>query len=433
MIAAEGRPDPQLRPGAQGGLGLPYVRGVRVAVQVGSLVVHHPRRATRVVAGPGAIARVLLVEPALTQELISLPKHRRSRAADGLLVFLRADAEPVLAVLLAEWMPPGPLGGARDRRRASGGPAVAAALGLPIEPVEPRDAEQLRGTRPILRRVLLPATVPAHRLSHVSGPIGTAACAINLLSLGLHGTWLAPVLASVGVALAGLLVGVTWRLRTQAQVAAATPIPGTWGRVRARPTGGTRGGDSCQVLVSTGDVVVVDASGQEAWLPGPAARDGVTEMLLAPDAILLRTVDERTLAVLDPALWAGDPTELAGFANDARAAGLDVVALPLAAEISSPFGSAMMSKFPPVDRLSNPENGDLGVGAVWFSAVAALAGVANGIATLSLSVPVGVVLGAAAATVVAAASWLGGQRWRARRTYRRQSTGAAEPSSAAVR
>ena len=112
-----------------------------------------------------------------------------------------------------------------------------------------------------------------------------------------------------------------------------------------------------------------------------------------------------------------------------------MVQTPLPAQTGNTFGSAEMAEFPPVDRLSYSENGDFGVGAVWFSTLAATIGVFGGISiAVAVSAPIGVVLGAGSAVVVVVGTRLGLQRWSGRRRYRRHRfTGATQPSSAALR
>lgn len=269
----------------------------------GALVVDHPDGRVERRAEPGAITKVVLARdpaevgvPAARYAVGLLPADEH-----GVLVFLTGD-RPVLAVRLAEWIPsPADFDG-RTAREVSGANAVAAALDLPIEPAN--------ASAPVAgdaRRALVSPHPAAPRRAMVVIGASAAAVVAWLVASAVHRYTGGERHAAFGLlgALGSLGLTGTWLvLRTRASHRLPQP-PGH--EVRPAPAEPVpRGFLRSRLFVSPDWVVIVDALGREAWLPGPAL-GGTVAAAVTSTAIVLDDEHGNGLAALPRVYWAGDP------------------------------------------------------------------------------------------------------------------------------
>jgi hypothetical protein len=310
---------PVLRPGPRGWLGLAQVRGLQIAVEDGVVVIRHPDGGAEQRAAPGEVTRIVLVTDALLGH-IRLPSHASGgcpAAEHGLLVLL-AGQRPVLALWVTEWVP-GPALELDEvtARRLAGVEAVATALGLPVEPA---DLPTVRDHRP----GILAATVSA--VPHARGR-GRALrrCAFGALIVfavaffvvGIAGSvqeyrgvagplpFPAPIAWAASLAAAGLIVTELHARRAAATLIRASPAAAeqAWAPRPAVevPTGFL---DRARLLLRPDAIVVRDAEGREAWLPGPAV-GGVDRAVLTDEALLLVDSSGAEHLAVPHASWAG--------------------------------------------------------------------------------------------------------------------------------
>ncbi len=376
---------PLLVPAPHGWAGRAAVRGLRVRAVEGALVVEHPDGRTERRAEPGEVTRVVLVPD---PQDVGLP--RASYAAGlvpadtyGLLVALAGD-RPVLALRLAEWVPaPAPVDGVTVRT-VSGANALAGALGCAVEPA---DVAALAPKVRELRAVLLS---PAPRLSVAAKTLlalGATALAVWFVASAIgraRGEPRAEVFGWYG-ALGALLLTGTWLVLRARATKPLPPPPGT-----AVTAGGAT------LHVSPDWLVLSDAAGREAWLPGPAY-GGVTQAAVTTEAVVLDDANGNGLAALPSTAW--DVDRLRSVLDDAGVTVRD--------EPSNRAPGAWLSA-PALLALDDAAYGDLreprgvpGMAALaggTLGAAVALSGLANGEA-----VTIG---GGALAALGAAAGWL---------------------------
>lgn len=290
-----------LSPGPRGWLGLAQLRGLRVAVEEGALVVHHPDGRVERRAEPGEVTRLSL-HTGNALHGVGLPSRSSGGAPvseHGLLV-VEAGEQPVLALWVTEWVP-GPATGLTEgqARSLSGVDALAAAL---QRPVEAGDGVRLHRTRAAVRDAVLAAAPSPGRLEHRLRRAGFAALvlwAVSFFATGVYASarglgqgeldapWFFPV-CWLGVAAAtGLLLADARAWRAAVHLIHTSPAAGdaAWA---PRPAGPVPAGflSQARLLVRPDVVVVRDTDGREAWLPGPA-RGGVTRSAMTDDALVL--------------------------------------------------------------------------------------------------------------------------------------------------
>ena len=310
-----------LSPGPRGWLGLEQVRGLRVAVEDGALVVHHPDGRTERRAELGEVTRLSLHTGNVLHGFGRPVRGSGGApvAEHGLLVAEVGD-RPVLALWVTEWVP-GPATGLTEvqARSLSGVDALAAAL---QRPVEAGDGVQLHHTEAAVREALVSAVLSLTRVEHRWRRAGFAALVLwglSFFAIGIYNAattagegelnvpWFFPV-CWLGVAAATGLLFVdarSWRVATALIDASPAAGDGAWA---PRPAGPVPAGflARARLLVGPDAVVVRDTDGREAWLPGPA-RGGVTRTATTDDALVLVDDQGGEHIALGLDWWAGAP------------------------------------------------------------------------------------------------------------------------------
>ena len=369
----KGRRAPLLVPSPQGWAGRRLVREMRIRVdEQGTLLVERPGGRTDRLAGPGEITRIVLVDAPAGASGSRYGAALLPADAYGVLVFL-AGERPVLALRLAEWLPTA----ARDLddravRDVSGANAVAAALGLAVEPGDPMMADWARGVV-VSPRPSLPAP---YRALLAAGYVATAVWFVSLLVARL-GTTSRPALAGLAGATGALLLTVAWLATRRI---ATKPLAPPHGReIAPVPAGPVPKGfrERCRLYVSPDWVVLVDAAGREAWMPGPAS-GGVTFASVTTEAVVLDGPAGIGMAALPRDAWIATREAEAVLRERLAGAGLAVRDEPSTRSAGAWLASPLV-----VAALDDPAFGDLREARGVPSRAGVLGGIAGAIGVVS--------------------------------------------------
>lgn len=406
MSVSAGR-RPVMRPRAASGRGVPYARDVRVLVdEAGGLVVTGPDGIAGRRAAAGEVTRVLHLDAAATADRLG-----RRDAATGALVFL-AGVRPVLALRLADWVPPARLG-LVELRTTSGAQALASGLGVPLEPAEPVDLRLLerQAVRQVLVRPVPPRAAPGVAV-RLLGPLGAV---MGLLAWPVGGRPAAPVLTVLSLLLGAPVVLGVARGRAHARAATAQAEPtGRGVLVPPRPAGRIPGGLLDHVLELTAHELFLRRRGQVVWLPGPA-EGGVVQAVVEPEHVRLSDASGRDHAALETALWCGDEAARAELADDLRAAGLLVLNAPIDSVLVHDHGDLATAHIKPSHLQSDLERGDPTILAPGFGGIASALAAGGALGTLGWNVPLGLVLLVIALGLLGVSLTGAWRRWRADR------------------
>lgn len=384
---------PVLRPRAAAGRGVPDARSCRVRVDAGALVLDRPGRATQVLAAAGTVTSVEHLEPAQTAAALG----RQGSAAGGLVV--RVAGGPVLALRLLDWSPP--TDAAVDVLRATTGmEALAAGLGLPLEPGTASDVAALRAVevRP------LPSRSAPGRLSPY---LAVSAAVLGFLAWPTGGSAPSAVLTALALALvAPVVVGVV-RGRATARAGDAQAAPAGGLVVRPRPTGPVPAACLDHLLELRPDELLLRRRGTAGWLAGPAS-GGIEQAVLEPEHVRLTDAEGRDHAVLETALWCGDGQARAELADDLRAGGLRVLDSPLDSVLRHDRGDLSSAGVAPSLLQSDLERGDPSSASPYLAGLAVVLACGGSLGAVAWQPPVGIVLlavGLALLVVMVTAGW----------------------------
>ena len=348
-MSSAARRAPELRPRMLGGRALPAARHMRVRVDpAGAVVIDEPAGGSRVVASPGEVGRVLLLDYGARR------LERGEGYTGSVLALCGADGAPLLAVRLLDWWP-FTYSSDADALEVTGARAIAAALGLPIEP-----AEAAVPSPAALRRALVRPYPPRPFPGRAAPWLGWIGLGFALLVIGAGGTWI----AAAGTAIALLLTAPVQvpgsRARAEARAAEATPTPVPPGAVEVRPAPEgpmPRGLVEAALHLGRDDIVVVDR-GRELWLPGPA-KGGPDRVAVEPTVVRFFDAGSREYLRLECEVWAPTAEERERLADRLREAGLFVVMSPFAT--TGPPGSVaqvLSGTNPPSNQVEDTERGD---------------------------------------------------------------------------
>lgn len=390
--------------------GLQALRTMRVIVDPnGALVVQHPDGRQDVRAAPGTVTGISYVAGRTNVHGGVVP-----RLLDGGLgiVVIRVEAQPVLALHLAQWLPGvASVESAADALRISGVEALAHVFGLAVTPLN---------HSPDVRAVMVsPQPTPPSWWSWV-GCTAVGLVAVTVLVAGVvgavHGdrapTWLQALYAATAMA-AALLVVMTLVLRRRARAASGgATLPGR--TIEPVPSGPVPCGflDNARLAVDGEMIVLRDRYGREAWMPGPAA-GGLVRASWTAEALVLDDVRGTGWAALPRSAWfaTSRAEDVARAALDE--AGLSVVDEPSArapgAWFAGPHGIPVRDSPSVLSEATGeprwgmlaglPASALFGVGALWSGAHGMLS---------AITVPAGItgVLAAAAGSIAALlAAW----------------------------
>ena len=374
---------PVLRPRATSGRGLASARGCRVLVDgSGALVTRRPDGQVDRLAGPSEVTRVLLLDHELTAARLG-----REGSHAGALVLL-VGLQPVLALRLVEWGPPAQLGSA-SRRTTAGLVALAAGLGLPIEPAE-RDTPGLEAAA--LRSVVLrptPAPVPPGR---AAVPLASLAIALGFLAWPTGGRPVAAVLTVLSLLVSAPLVLALVRGRSAAREALAATIPPSAGvRIVPHPASPVPAGVLDSLLVVTPDELFLRRAGIVVWLAGPA-EGGVVQAIVEPEHVRLSDADGLDHAELETALWCGDSPARAALVEDLRVAGIRVLEAPVDTVMRHDQGDLATGHLKPSWLQTPGERGDASLTSSLMVGLATAMVTGGALGVLGWSVPVGLLL-----------------------------------------
>ncbi len=374
---------PVLRPRATSGRGLLFARGCRVLVDdSGALVTRRPDGEVTRIAGPGEVTQVLVLDHELTRSRLG-----REDSYAGALVLL-AGLRPVLALRLVDWGPPAELGSAH-RRTTAGIVALAAALGLPLEPAEP-DTPGLEA-RSLRQVAMSPIAAPA-RPGRLATPLGFVAILLACLAGPTGGRPAAAVVIVLSLLITGPLVLALLRGRSQARTALATTLPPAEGvRIVPRPASPVPAGVLDSLLVVTPDEIFLRRAGIVVWLPGPA-EGGVVQAVVEPEHVRLSDGAGLDHAELETALWCGDSSARATLVEDLRIAGLTVLEAPVNTVTRHDQGDLATGQIKPSMLQTPGERGDASLGAPFITSFAAAIAAGGALGVLGWSVPLGLLL-----------------------------------------
>ena len=374
---------PVLRPRATSGRGLASARGRRVLVDgSGALVTRRPDGEVDRLAGPGEVTRVLLLDHELTAARLG-----RAGSYAGALVLV-AGPKPVLALRLDDWGPPAQLGSA-SRRTTAGLVALAAELGLPIEPAD-RDTPGL-DERPLRSVALSPIAAPAPP-GRAAAPLGALAILLGFLAWPTGGRPGAAVLTLLSLLVTAPLVLLVVRGRAAARDALATTPPPTGGvRIVPRPASPVPAGVLDSLLVVTPDELFLRRAGIVVWLAGPA-EGGVVQAIVEPEHVRLSDADGLDHAELETALWCGDSPARAALVEDLRIAGLRVLEAPVDTVMRHDQGDLATGHLKPSVLQTPGERGDASLTSSLMTGMATAMAAGGALGVLGWSVPVGLLL-----------------------------------------
>ena len=374
---------PVLRPRATSGRGLLFARGCRVLVDdSGALVTRRPDGEVTRIAGPGEATQALVLDHELTRARLG-----RVGSYAGALVVL-AGPRPLLALRLTDWGPPAELGSA-DRRTTAGIVALAAALGLPLEPAEP-DMPGLEA-RSLRQVAMSPVAAPATP-GRAAVPLGCLAIFLGFLAWPTGGRPVAAVLTVLALSVTAPLVLAAARGRAQARGALATTLPPAGGvRIVPRPASSVPAGLLDSLLVITQEEIFLRRAGIVVWLPGPA-EGGVVQAVVEPDHVRLSDRDGMDHAELETALWCGDNSARATLVEDLRIAGLTVLEAPIDTVLRHDQGDLATGHLKPSMLQTPGERGDASLGAPYITGFAAAMAAGGALGVLGWSVPLGLLL-----------------------------------------
>lgn len=393
-----------LVPSPQGWAGRPLVRDMRVHLHDGALVVRWPGGRLEQRAAAGEVTAVVLVDGA--------PGPRRGSllvpaATYGQLVFLAGD-RPVLAVWLAEWLPT-PNRDLDDRtvRDVSGANALAAALGVAVEPGEVSLAAR---TGSVLVTPL-PLFSRRQKLALTAAWAGTAVWFFWAASFRVTSVPRPPVIGLLGAA--GALGLVLMWLMTRRQATAELPDPPgspiAPAPDRPVPRAFRR---TCRMFVAARWVVLVDSDGREAWMPGPAL-GGITTGVVTTQALVLDDAAGHGLAALPLDTWFGQ----AGSLEQARDV-LARVGIAVREEPSNRAPGAWFAGPDPLGPLDHPRLAEFREPRGWsrsgyIGGIAGLLGAANALQLGELVTAAVSVASTCLATGPGLVDWLTARRARA--------------------
>lgn len=277
-----------LYPGPRSGILVEEARGWRYECRDGALVEHRPGQPERVLAEPGQVSRVAVVDGAdLPREALLAPRFGPQQFDQGLIV--RADDQVVLAVPLG-LLAPDSVREASQLRAVSGARRFAQGFGLALEHADENDVAGFRAAS--LHRGPVAARTRQVARAHL------AAIAVGLVAGILYAglVWRDGRFAEnhplplglLAVALLALTVDLVVRRRQFSRVTQPPPDEGRR----------TVGGPGPLTLQVGQDDVLVRGVTWEQWIPGPS-RQGTRRCEHFDDAFVF--VREEAAALVVPA------------------------------------------------------------------------------------------------------------------------------------
>jgi hypothetical protein len=283
-----------LRAGPRSGLEIAEARDWRIDVAPGGgVVLHRPGTSVTVVAAPGQVARIVVLQGG------QVPRRLKYfKGFDEVLALLSDDA--ALLVVPLHLMSHGKVTNAAELRRASGADDFAQALGLTLAPATEREAHLASSAGSVTTvgpvRSVLRHVVWRHGVLIAIATIGLIA-AINL-------TGDASLIAGLAGAVATALLAVDqWRYRARFLELVENPpdsrervdVPNVLGPEREN------GAREARLQIGPDDIVHV-LRGTEVWIPGPR-RGGAARCLIGRDSIRFLDHHGTELLIVDAASW----------------------------------------------------------------------------------------------------------------------------------
>lgn len=296
-----------LYPGPRDGVLVEEARGWRYECRDGALIEHRPGRSEQVLAEPGQVSRVAVVDGAdLPRKALLAPRFGPQAFDQGLVV--RADDQVVLAVPLG-LLAPDSVREASQLRAVSGAGRFAQGFGLALERADADDVAGFRAAE--LHRG--PVAARARQVARAHLMLIAVGLGAGILYTGL--VWRDGLFAEkhplplglLALALLALTVDLVVRRR---QFARITRPPSDQGRRT------TRGPGPLSVQVGPDDVMVRGVA-WEQWIPGPS-RNGTRRCDRYDDAFVFVREGVRALVVPASMLDERDLGEAC------RAAGIEV-------------------------------------------------------------------------------------------------------------
>ncbi|MBD8870503.1 hypothetical protein [Nocardioides donggukensis] len=293
-----------------------------------------------VLAPPGAVARVVQVEPG------DLGRAFR-RSFRGLVALMPGEGSTPLAVFdPRHWVPHAETLEGKDLRIASGIEPLAQALGLTVEAASPDEAGAVRraGRRGVTR--------PRPRVAgQTEDALLVLAVVVTFLGMPLADSWLSLPFTLLGFMLATPIV-LRFHARRRAFHRLVTTPPEAEGR-QVVTSGLTRewaGLAQAQLQIGH-DYIVLHARGQEVWTPGPALGGADRCVIDGDQHLVFLDASDRTLCRVDARVFDHDQVR-AGCTR----AGLAFETTPLAAGAPA-VPHAALERVVDHARLSEVESG----------------------------------------------------------------------------
>ncbi|MGJ9421827.1 hypothetical protein [Aeromicrobium sp. CF3.5] len=295
------------------------VRHWRVEVTPdGSLVLHEPGGAPRVVASPGQVARVVVVPSSqVGRRLLGAPLFNKpGQPWLDVLAFLGDDN--VLLSMPFDLIDLGP-SYLLDKHRTSGAADVALSLGLTLEPATESEISRVNAAPGVHTRGTTKDALLARRRVHLAAFAWLIACFAAMIVIGSDRD--DERVTAVGIAMIPALMLLTvaaWR-RSAAFVNQRPSAPD--GRTVVPNVAGPdrwRWLREHQLQIGSHDIVVIKHV-IESWLPGPA-RGGVVRCTVSEDTIWFHDRHDVALSAVPAELWVTPgtaPTALQTACDDA--------------------------------------------------------------------------------------------------------------------
>lgn len=283
-----------LRAGPRSGLEIAEARGWRIDVASGGgVVLHRPGAPDTVVAAPGQLTRVVVLQGG------QVPRRLKYfKGFDEVLALLSDDA--ALLVVPLHLLSHGKVTNAAELRRASGADDFAQALGLTLAPATEREAHLASSARSVT--TVGPVRSALRQVSWRHGVLIAIATIGLITAINLTGD--ASLIAGLAGAVATALLAVDqWRYRARFLELVENP-PGSPERVDVPNVLGPEreiGAREARLQIGPDDVVHV-LRGTEVWVPGPR-RGGAAQCLIGRDSIRFLDHHGTELLIVDPASW----------------------------------------------------------------------------------------------------------------------------------
>jgi hypothetical protein len=349
---------PELRPRLLGGRALDAVRTLRVTVTPDGAVVARSSTGTTTLAAPGEVRRLLHVAYG-EQQIVPGEGY-----TGPVIVLVGAEGRPLTAFRVLDWIPPShPL--PREELEVAGFRALAAALGLPLEPAEEGDLPSAREVGRLLFRPVPPRPWPGRSAT----PLCVLALVLFFIALTQAEEAAGAVFCATTLALMAPVIICGSRARAVARRAIATVgrVPGPV--IRPRPGRPVARGLLEATLRREGDDVVLTDRGHEVWLPGPAG-GGVSQVIIEPELVRLADAHGRDYARMETALWAPTPADVEQLQHAVTELGLEASTRSLPSSAYPVFAILASAPMGITTDLSDAERGDATFGTTWLSGLA---------------------------------------------------------------